>query len=190
MVLLWAWVYCVYALVPSWKFYCKLSETCLKYNLIPQHISFYRYGIEIITNFESDWLAKILIFFTSPSVTARWDYTCGKHTVFKPKNTASPKLVSWQVLRSLWCLEKRAMTGHSWGYGVLSNLRLRAQLDRFCVQMNDVTVLKARLRKTRGQNFSPKQSHSVIPWMRLIVVSIVQLEDARAIWSVSCPIAL
>ena len=71
MVLLWAWVYCVYALVPSWKFYGKLSETCLKYNLIPQHIAFYRYGIEIITNFESDWLAKILIFFTSPSVTAR-----------------------------------------------------------------------------------------------------------------------
>ena len=117
MVLLWAWVYCVYALVPSWKFYCKLSETCLKYNLIPQHIAFYRYGIEIITNFESDWLAKILIFFTSPSVTARWDYTCGKHTVFKPKNAAIPKLVSWQVLRSLWCLEKRAMTGHSCGYG-------------------------------------------------------------------------
>ena len=28
-----------------------------------------------------------------------------------------PKLVSWQVLRSLWCLEKRAMTGHSCGYG-------------------------------------------------------------------------
>ena len=69
MVLLWAWVYCVYPLVPSWNFYCKLSETCLKYNLIPQQIEFYRYGIEIITNFESDWLAKILIFFTSPSVT-------------------------------------------------------------------------------------------------------------------------
>lgn len=83
--LLWARVYCVYALVPSWSFYCKLSETCLKYNLIPQHIEFYRYGIEIITNFESDWLAKILIFFTSPSVTGRWDYTCGEHTVFKPK---------------------------------------------------------------------------------------------------------
>ena len=58
-------------LVPSWKFYCKLSETCLKYNLIPQHVEFYRYGIEIITNFESVWLAKILIFFTSLSVTAR-----------------------------------------------------------------------------------------------------------------------
>ena len=26
--------------------------------------------------------------------------------------------------------------------------------------------------------------------MRLVVVSIVQLEDARATWSVSCPIAL
>lgn len=64
-------VYRVFALVPSWKFYCKLSETCLKYNVIPQHIAFYSYGIEIITNFESDWLAKILIFFTSPSVTAR-----------------------------------------------------------------------------------------------------------------------
>ena len=101
-----------------------------------------------------------------------------------------PKLVSWLVLRILWCLEKRAMTGHSWGYGVLSNLRLHAQLGRFCVQMNNVTVLKARLRKTLGQNFSPKQSNSVIPWMSLIMMSIVQLEDARATWSLSCPVAL
>ena len=52
---------------------------------------------------------------------------------------------------------------NSWGYGVLSILRLHAQLDRFCVLMNNVTVLKARLRKTLGQKFSPKQSHSVIP---------------------------
>ena len=169
----------------SWTFHCKLSETCLRYNLIPQHIEFYRYGIEIITNFESDWLAKILIFFTSPSVTARWDYTCGEHTVFKPKNSVIPKLVSWQVLRILWCLEKRAMTGHSWGYGVLSILRLHAQPDRFCVLMNNVTVLKARLRETLSQKFSPKQSHSVIPWMGLIVMSIVQLEDGRASWSLS-----
>ena len=43
----------------------------MRYNLIPQHIEFNRYGIEIITNFESDWLVKILIFFTSLSVTAR-----------------------------------------------------------------------------------------------------------------------
>ena len=74
--------------------------------------------------------------------------------------------------------------------GFLSNLRLRAQLDWFCVQMNNVNVLKARLRKTLGQNFSPKQSHSVIPWKSLKVMSIVQLEDARATCSVSCPIAL
>ena len=55
------------------------------------------------------------------------------------------------------------MTGHSWGYGVLSILRLHAQPDRFCVLMNNVTVLKARLRETLGQKFSPKQSDSVIP---------------------------
>ena len=190
MVVLWAWVYCVYALVPSWKFYCKLSETCLKYNLIPLHISFYRYGIEIITNFESDWLAKILIFFTSPSVTARWDYTCGKHTVFKPKNTASPKLVSWQVLRSLWCLEKRAMTGHSCGYGFCPIWGCELNWIGFVSKWTMWLFWKQGCARHEVKIFPPKQSHSVIPWMRLIVVSIVQLEDARAIWSVSCPIAL
>ena len=52
-------------------------------------------------------------------------------------------------------------------------------------------VAVTRLCKLRNwEKFSSKQSHSVIPWMSLIMMSIVQLEDARATWSVSCPIAL